>query len=50
VKIIWIARELGIEPATPDEARVILGPKRLDKVAFLSAIFDRFLGESDQLG
>jgi uncharacterized protein (DUF849 family) len=33
-KIIRIARELGIEPATPNEARAILGLKGLDKVAF----------------
>jgi len=33
-KIIRIARELGIEPATPAEARVILGLKGLDKVNF----------------
>lgn len=33
-KIIRIARELGIEPATPAEARVILGLKGLDQVAF----------------
>ena len=33
-KIIRIAAELGIEPATPAEARQILGLKGLDKVAF----------------
>ena len=33
-KIIKIARELGIEPATPDEARGILGLKGLDHVNF----------------
>jgi uncharacterized protein (DUF849 family) len=33
-KIVRIARELGIEPATPDEARTILGLKGLDKVNF----------------
>ena len=33
-KIIRIARELGVEPATPGEAREILGLKGLDKVAF----------------
>ena len=33
-KIIRIARELGIEPATPGEAREILGLKGLDKVAY----------------
>ena len=33
-KIIRIARELGIEPATPAEARQILGLKGLDQVAF----------------
>jgi len=34
-KIARIAAELGIEPATPDEAREILGLKGLDKVNFL---------------
>ena len=33
-KIIRIARELGIEPASADEARKILGLKGLDKVNF----------------
>lgn len=33
-KIIRIAAELGIEPATPKEARQILGLKGLDQVAF----------------
>ena len=33
-KIARIAGELGIEPATPDEARKILGLKGLDKVNF----------------
>jgi uncharacterized protein (DUF849 family) len=33
-KIVRIARELGIEPATPDEARKILALKGLDKVNF----------------
>jgi len=33
-KIIRIARELSVEPATPDEAREILGLKGLDKVNF----------------
>lgn len=33
-KIIRIARELGIQPATPEEARKILGLKGLDKVNF----------------
>ena len=33
-KIIKIARELGIEAATPDEARQILGLKGLDKVNY----------------
>jgi len=33
-KIARIARELGIEPATPDETRKILGLKGLDKVNF----------------
>ena len=34
VKIIRIARELGLEPATPNEARKILHLKGLDKVNF----------------
>ena len=33
-KLIRIAREFGIEPATPDEARQILGLKGLDKVNY----------------
>jgi uncharacterized protein (DUF849 family) len=33
-KIARIAKELGIEPATPDEARKILGLKGMDKVSF----------------
>jgi uncharacterized protein (DUF849 family) len=33
-KIIRIARELGLEPATPAEGREILGLKGLDKVVF----------------
>ena len=33
-KIARIAKELGIEPATPDEARKILGLKGMDKVQF----------------
>ena len=33
-KIIRIGRELGVEPATPDEARTILGLKGLDQVNF----------------
>jgi uncharacterized protein (DUF849 family) len=33
-KIIRIARELGIEPATPDEARKILNLKGLDQVNY----------------
>jgi uncharacterized protein (DUF849 family) len=33
-KIVRIAKELGIEPATPDEARAILGLKGLDQVNF----------------
>ena len=33
-KIVNIARELNIEPATPDEARQILGLKGLDKVSW----------------
>ncbi len=33
-KIVRIARELGIEPASPDEARKILGLKGIDHVKF----------------
>ena len=33
-KIVRIARELGIEPATPDEARKILGLKGINKVNY----------------
>jgi uncharacterized protein (DUF849 family) len=33
-KIARIARELGIDPATPDEARKILGLKGIDKVNY----------------
>ena len=33
-KIVKIARELGVEPATPDEAREILNLKGIDKVNF----------------
>lgn len=33
-KIVRIAREFGLEPATPDEARKILGLKGLDNVNF----------------
>jgi len=33
-KIARIARELGIDPATPDDAREILGLKGIDKVNF----------------
>ena len=33
-KIVRIARELGIEPTTPNEARKILGLKGLDKVKY----------------
>jgi len=33
-KIARIAKELGIEPATPDEARKTLGLKGIDKVCF----------------
>jgi uncharacterized protein (DUF849 family) len=32
-KILRIAKELGIEPATPNEARQMLGLKGWDKVA-----------------
>ena len=35
-KIVRIAREFGIEPATPAEARQILGLKGIDKVNFLT--------------
>ena len=33
-KIVRIAKELGIDPATPDETREILGLKGIDKVNF----------------
>ncbi len=33
-KIIRIGKELGVEPATPDEARAILGLKGLDQVGY----------------
>jgi uncharacterized protein (DUF849 family) len=33
-KIIRIGRELGLEPATPDEARTILNLKGLEKVKY----------------
>ena len=33
-KIVRIGRELGVEPATPDEARKMLGLKGLDQVNF----------------
>jgi uncharacterized protein (DUF849 family) len=33
-KMVRIARDLGIEPATPDEARKILGLKGIDKVNY----------------
>jgi uncharacterized protein (DUF849 family) len=33
-KIIRIAKEFGIEPATPAEARKMLGLKGLDKVGY----------------
>ena len=33
-KIVRIAQELGVEPATPDEARQMLGLKGIDQVAF----------------
>jgi uncharacterized protein (DUF849 family) len=33
-KIVRIAKELGIDPATPDEARKILGLKGIDKVNY----------------
>jgi len=33
-KIIRIGRELGVEPATPDEARKILGLKGIGAVNF----------------
>jgi len=33
-KMIRIARELGVDPATPDEARQILGLKGIDKVNY----------------
>ena len=43
-KIIRIARELGIEPATPQEAREILGLKGMDKVNFYNRDTDRGIG------
>jgi uncharacterized protein (DUF849 family) len=33
-KIVRIAREFGIDPATPDEARQILGLKGIEKVDY----------------
>ena len=33
-KVVRIARELGIEPATPDEARRILNLKGMENVNF----------------
>ena len=33
-KIVSIASEMGIEPASPGEARKILGLKGIDKVNF----------------
>lgn len=33
-KIVRVSRELGLEPATPDEARKILGLKGIDKVKY----------------
>jgi uncharacterized protein (DUF849 family) len=33
-KMVRIAKELGIEPATPDEARKILGLKGIEKVNY----------------
>jgi len=33
-KMVRIAKELGIEPATPDETRKILGLKGIDKVNY----------------
>jgi uncharacterized protein (DUF849 family) len=33
-KMVRIAKELGVEPATPGEAREILGLKGLDRVNF----------------
>ena len=33
-KIVRIAKELGIEPATPEEARQILGLKGISQVGF----------------
>jgi uncharacterized protein (DUF849 family) len=33
-KMVRMARELGIDPATPDEARQILGLKGIDKVNY----------------
>jgi uncharacterized protein (DUF849 family) len=33
-KIVRIARELGVDPATPDEARKILGLQGFEKTGF----------------
>jgi len=33
-KMVRIAKELGVKPATPDEAREILGLKGMDRVNF----------------
>lgn len=46
-KIARIAKEFGIEPASPDEARKILNLKGIDKVNFLGTLFgrDRVRGE-----
>jgi uncharacterized protein (DUF849 family) len=32
--VVNVARELSLDPATPDEARAILGLKGIGKVAF----------------
>jgi len=34
VKMVRIAKEFGVEPATPDEAREILGLKGMDRVNY----------------
>jgi len=33
-KMVRVSRELGIEPATPDDARKILGLKGIEKVKY----------------
>jgi len=33
-KMVWIAKEMGVEPASPDDARKILGLKGIRKVNY----------------